>query len=144
MEWLYNNKEIKSIEDFPEGVVGFVYKISTPSGKLYIGKKILSHSRRTRISKREKISTQTRKVFKTTVKESDWKNYYGSSEELKKDIVVLGKDVLYREILEFCYTKKYMTYCELVHQIKYRVLETDSYNGNILGKIYRKDTINER
>ena len=38
--WLYKDKRIESIEDFPEGTYGFIYiSVHDPSGKTYLGKK---------------------------------------------------------------------------------------------------------
>jgi hypothetical protein len=140
MNWIYRHKELTNINDFPTDIVGFVYKITnTMNGKLYIGKKILQTSRKATISKREKTITKTQKRFKKIIKESDWLNYYGSSLELKGDVIKYGKENFKREILELCHSKKYMTYCEIKHQFKYDVLETDTYNGNIMSRFFRKD-----
>ena len=40
MNWLYNNEEITDISQFPPNTFGFVYEVSTPEGKKYIGKVI--------------------------------------------------------------------------------------------------------
>lgn len=145
--WIYKGKEITCLEDIEnyEDIVGFVYKItrkkSTKYGpeKIYIGKKSLHHSRKTRISKREKLTTPTRKVFKRVIKESDWITYWGSSDLLKADMKVIPESYFRREIIEFCFTKKYLAFCEIEHQFKEDVLRKDTYNGNILGKYFRKD-----
>lgn len=141
MNWTYDNREMTSLNDFPTSCVGFIYKITnTINGRIYVGKKILLNSRRTTISKKEKAKTKTRKKFKVVVKESDWKTYFGSCKELQEDIKKYGEQYFVREILEFCHSKRYMTYCEVKYQFKYNVLETDSYNGNIMSKFF-KDTI---
>ena len=141
MNWTYDNREMTSLNDFPASCVGFIYKITnTINGRIYVGKKILLNSRRTTISKKEKAKTKTRKKFKVVVKESDWKTYFGSCKELQEDIKKYGEQYFVREILEFCHSKRYMTYCEVKYQFKYNVLETDSYNGNIMSKFF-KDTI---
>lgn len=139
------NKVVSSIEDIPnyETTVGFIYKITNlETGKFYIGQKSFYHSRKTRISKKEKTETKTRKTFKRLVKESDWKTYHGSSKELSDDIAKRGEKKFKREILELCCTKKYLGYCELAWQIKLDVLRADSYNGNILGRYYTRDMQN--
>lgn len=138
MNWTYDNKEIDSLNNFPTDCVGFIYKITnTINGRIYVGKKILLNSRRTAISKKEKAKTKTRKKFKVVVKESDWKTYFGSCKELQEDIKKYGEQYFVREILEFCHSKRYMTYCEVKYQFKYEVLENDSYNGNIMSKFYK-------
>lgn len=143
--WIYKGKAVHSLEDFPEPdkVVGFVYKITNViTGKFYIGKKSLFHSKKTRISKREKTATKTRKTFKKVVKESDWSDYYGSCKELQEDIKLRGKQYFTREILTMCYSKKFLNFHELEQQIVHQVLRADTYNGNILGRYYRKDMKN--
>lgn len=138
-------KKILKVEDFPnhEEIVGFIYKITNlKTGKFYIGQKSLYHKRKTRISKREKSETGTRKVFKQVVKESDWMSYYGSSVDLKADVARLGPENFKREILEICCTKKYLNYCELSHQVKNDVLKGNTYNGNILGRYFARDMEN--
>ena len=141
--WFYNNEKIDNLEVIPQDAIGFIYKITNKlNGKFYIGRKVLFNKKRSTIGKREKVATKTRKKFKTTVKESDWLTYYGSSKELSQDILTIGVENFKREILEYCCTKKYLSFCEISYQIKYNVLVWDSYNGNILGRYYRKDMEN--
>lgn len=138
--WKYLDKDIISLEDVPQDAIGFVYKITnTQNGKFYIGKKVFFITRKTKISDREKKKTGTMKRFKYVSRESDWKTYYGSCQELKDDIKKSDKSLFKRKILQFCKTKKGMTYLELKYQIQYNVLEANSYNDNILGKFYSKD-----
>jgi hypothetical protein len=73
MTWLYNGKPV---EELPEGVVGFVYLITnTQSGKRYIGKKLARF-------KKTKPPLKGRKNKRRTTVESDWRDYYGSSDAL--------------------------------------------------------------
>ncbi len=143
-KWYYKGKPITP-EDIPEWAIGFVYCITSlvleHDSKFYIGKKQLNSSRRTRISKKEKTSTKTRKTFKVVVKQSNYLEYYGSSQELLKDIELHGKDKFHREILFFCKSKKRLSYMEVAEQIKREVLSANSYNGNILSRWFRKDFI---
>jgi len=149
-KWLYVSEKdksrfIESLEDFPENCVGFIYLIKNrTTGKIYIGKKSLYSNTNKKLTKKE-IAEQTgpgRKPTKKLVtKESNWKVYMGSSKELLADIKEFGEDIYMRDILHFCYSKKQLTYYEINYQMKYNVLEVDSYNDNILGKFYRKDLI---
>ncbi len=142
---MLQKKVISKVEDLPnhEEIIGFVYRITNlKTGKFYIGKKSLYHERKTRLSKKEKTTTGSRKTFKRVVKESDWMTYHGSSADLKDDVARLGPENFKREILELCCTKKYLNYCELSHQVKHDVLTTNSYNGNILGRYYGRDMEN--
>ena len=54
MKWTYQNKEVEGISDFPNETFGFVYRIvHTPTGKAYIGKKVLQHTRKVKLTKKE-------------------------------------------------------------------------------------------
>jgi hypothetical protein len=141
--WLYENSEILDISQLPKDTVGFVYKIThTPTGKFYIGKKILHSTRNKPLTKREiEEWSKPGKVpkKKKVVTESDWQSYWGSSKSLLTDLKSLGRGDFTREILKPCVSKKQMTYWELFFQIKFEVLHIDSWNDNILGKLFRKD-----
>jgi hypothetical protein len=97
--WTYQGKEITEV---PFGYVGFVYKITTPNGKFYIGQKLFNF-KRTKVVKGTKV--------RRTV-ESDWVDYYGSSDEVKQMVVDLGPENFKREILYFCQSKSVMNYVE--------------------------------
>ena len=137
--WYYKGSEIKEIEDMPEDTFGFVYLVEhLPSGKKYLGKKVLYFNRKLPPLKGSK---RKRKV----TKESDWKTYYGSQKEIK-ELLVEGKESDFkREILKFVKSKKLLTYFETKYLFIYEVLESDQafYNDNILGKFYRKDFIDD-
>ena len=143
--WLYENKEIKVIEDLPEKVFGFVYKtINKETGKFYIGKKFIFHNTKKKIGKEQKAKNKLINVWKDfeyIVKESDWKSYYGSAKELKEDITNFGKENFERNILKLCYSSKELNYWETAYQFKEDVLLVDSYCDNIAGRYFRKDFI---
>ena len=78
--------------------------------------------------------------------ESNWKQYYGSSDELKRDIRDLGRENFRREILSLHGTLGRTNYEETKQLFLNEVLTkrlTDGtpayYNSNILGRYYRKD-----
>lgn len=120
----------------PEATFGFIYKIEhLSSGKKYIGKKQLMSHRTLPPLKGQK---RKRKI----VKESDWKTYYGSQKEIKQLVKENKGDGFHREILQFCFTKKQLTYYELKWQFAEGVLESEDYlNDNLLGKFFKKDLI---
>ena len=90
MTWTYQGKEV---EELPQDVVGFVYIITnTTNDRQYIGKKLAKFSR-------SRPPLKGRKNKRRTKVESDWRDYYGSSDELNEDIAQLGKDNFKREIL---------------------------------------------
>lgn len=147
MNWLYHEDdgiEIELDDSFDiDSCFGFVYKITnTQTGKFYIGKKAFFHNKKKKLTKKE-LAEQTGPGRRSTTKveqvDSGWRDYYGSSKELLADIKSLGKDKFKRVILDFCETKKQLTYSEIYHQMVYRVLFVESYNDNILGKFYRRD-----
>lgn len=142
--WYFQNRCIEP-EDIPEGSIGYIYRITSlidlpdyPKGSLYIGRKMLNFSRRAKISKREQEATNNRrKKFKVVIKESDWRDYFGSSDVLKVLVAQYGEDNFKREIIMFCKDKLSMSYWELHYQIVEEVLFKPSFNGCIAGKFYR-------
>ena len=146
MNWIYKTKEIISKDDFPKDTYGFVYKIThTPSNKSYLGKKVLIHNKKTKLTKKDLQmyeGIQGRKpTYKIQQKDSNWKNYYGSNKPLLELIQKEPLNNFKREILILCTTKKLLTYYETQALFTYRVLEEDNkwFNDNILGKFFRKD-----
>jgi kynurenine formamidase len=127
--WYYEDREIE--ESDLEGFIGFVYKITNlKNNKAYIGKKLLKKTRT------KKVAGKKRR--KKVVTDSDWKDYYGSNEELKNDIQELGEQSFRREILKLCKTKGSVNYWELKYQILNEVLESDSwYNSWIYVRVHK-------
>jgi len=123
MQWTYNNKEIKEI---PEGVERFVYIITnTTNNKKYIGKKLAKF-------KTTKPPLKGRKNKRRGYKESDWRDYWGSSDKLNEDVQTLGTDKFTREILYYCNSRGLMSYLEAREQFERRVLESDEYYNGII------------
>lgn len=152
MNWLYRDKEV-SIEDIPEDAVGFVYKIiHTPTGKYYIGKKSLESVRTVKIGKREleRIKAERKELKlrgsapkkKKVRKISDWETYYSSNEWINEEVKSGKGDEFSREILQFCNSKKTLSYYEVEWMFRYDVLRDEmSLNGNISGKWYKRDLV---
>ena len=135
--WLYNNKVIKGIEQMPKNTFGFIYKATyIPTREKYLGKKVLFFNRTLPPLKGAK---RKRKV----VKESDWQTYYGSHTKIKQLLSEGKQEDFTREVLEFAFNKKHLTYLETKYQFCNNVLENTEYiNDNILGKFFRKDLVN--
>ena len=135
--WLYNNEVIKGIEQMPKNTFGFIYEATyIPTNEKYLGKKVLFFNRTLPPLKGTK---RKRKV----VKESDWLTYYGSHTKIKQLLIEGKQDNFSREILEFAFNKKHLTYLETKYQFSNNVLENTEYiNDNILGKFFRKDLVN--
>ena len=134
MTWTYKKKLVKEI---PEEYIGFVYLITNKiTGRKYIGKKLAKFSKTSYKTVILKNGTKKKKRIKSKV-DSDWRDYYGSSDLLNKDIQQLGKENFTREILYFCKTKAECSYVEAREQFSRRVLEsTDYYNGHIQVRVH--------
>ena len=143
--WLYENKVIEKIEDFPENTFGFIYMTThIPSGISYIGKKSLYHNIKKKLTKKE-LAEQSgpgrKSATKTVLKESDWKTYYGSAKPILGLLKENKHEEFKREILKVVNTKKLLTYYECKYLFHYGVLEhpVEYFNDNILGKFFSKD-----
>ena len=87
--------------------------------------------------------TQNTKKIKSKI-DSDWQTYYGSNDELKKDVESLGSDKFIREILYYCNSKAQTSYLEAKQQFDRKVLETtDYYNGQISVRVHGSHIINK-
>ena len=123
MQWTYKGKEVKEI---PEDVEGFVYIITnTTNNKKYIGKKLAKF-------KTTKPPLKGRKNKRRGHKESDWRDYWGSSDKLNEDVQALGTDKFTREILYYCNSRGLMSYLEAREQFERRVLESEDYYNGII------------
>jgi len=123
MNWTYNGNEVTEI---PQEYEGFVYIITNlTDDRKYIGKKLAKF-------KTTKPPLKGKKNKRRGTKESDWKDYWGSSDRLNADVEKLGKDKFTREILYFCKSRGEMSYLEAREQFERRVLETDEYYNGII------------
>lgn len=133
--WLYEDKEFTSemIGDY----MGFVYVITDKSNeKKYVGKKLFKSKRRL-----PPLKGKTRRRIK--IVETDWQDYFGSSDEVKMLVEERGRDNFIREILHLCNTKGEMGYLELYEQMTRNVLlRSDYYNGIVQAKIHRSHVKN--
>jgi hypothetical protein len=134
MSWLYEQQQIETL---PEDCVGFVYLITnTQSGRKYIGKKLAKFSKTSYRVVKLKNGNKKRKRIKSKI-ESDWQLYYGSNDQLNKDVEALGADNFTREILFYCRSKAECSYVEAREQFNHRVLESDEYyNGQISVRVH--------
>ncbi len=134
MQWIYKNEPV---EQLPEDCVGFVYIITNSiSGRMYVGKK-LARFKTTRYKMHtQKNGKKVRKKIRGAVA-SDWQEYYGSSDQLNRDVESLGRDRFKREILYYCRSKAECNYIEAREQFARKVLESDQYyNGHIRVRVH--------
>ena len=134
MVWLYENTEIETL---PEDCVGFVYLITNKlTGRKYIGKKLAKFSKTSYKIVKLKNGNKKRKRIKSKI-DSDWQLYYGSNDQLNKDIAELGSNNFTREILFYCTSKAACSYVEAREQFNHKVLESDDYyNGQISVRVH--------
>jgi hypothetical protein len=127
---------------------GYIY-ITTilDTGRKYIGKKNFFHNTNVKLGKKElanlPIARGKKPSKKKVTKESDWKTYYGSAQEIKDSVKQYPKERITRTLIRLCKSKKELTYYECKYLFDYNVLEPNSgfINDNILGKFYSKDLV---
>lgn len=130
--WYYAGSVFLPKDVSPE-FVGFVYSVSRiDNGRIYIGQKRFSKSRKRKPLKGRKRARRDRVA-------SDWQTYYGSNDELLAEVTKFGPENFRREILYLCRSKSEMNYLELRTQIVNDVLlyPEKFYNSFVGTKISR-------
>jgi hypothetical protein len=120
---MYQGKPVKEISDEYEGFVYLITNLKT--NQKYVGKKLAKF-------KTTKPPLKGKKNKRRGYKESDWRDYWGSSDRLNEDVKNLGEENFTREILYFCRSRAEMSYIEAREQFDRRVLETDEYYNGII------------
>ena len=111
---------------------GFVYIIRNKvNGKYYLGKKFFWKKKTLPPLKGKKNRRHSRV-------ESDWKDYWGSCNNLHIDIDKYGKRNFDRIILKACFNKFDCAYYELLFQIQYDVLNDSLAYNEIINIRLRK------
>lgn len=134
--WVLNEGVVLTEKTF-----GFIYVITNLiNSKKYIGKKQC-------FSKIKRKPLKGKKRNRIEFKESDWKTYTSSSNDLNEDIKNLGKENFKFEIIRPCNSKWELAYYEIKEQIEQNVLlRDDFYNGIInvrIGKLSKKGMNND-
>ncbi len=135
MTWFYHDTPVETL---PEECAGFVYLITNNlSGRKYIGKKLAKFSRTTLKTVKQKNGIKKKKKVRSKI-DSDWREYWGSSPELSRDIEQLGTENFTRQILYYCKSKAECSYIEAREQFSRQVLESnDYYNGHVQVRVHK-------
>ena len=141
MTWYYQGTLVESL---PEDCIGFIYLITnTTSGRKYIGKKLAKFSKTSYKTVKLKNGTKKKKKIRSKI-DSDWQTYYGSNDELNKDVESQGASNFTRKILYYCNSKALCSYIEAREQFTRKVLEsTEYYNGHIQVRVHGSHIINK-
>ena len=113
-------------QDIIDNSFGFIYRIThIPSGIKYIGKKQFH-------SKTRKPPLKGMKRKRLVIKESDWRDYFSSSEEINRLLKQDGPDAFKREILLITSCAWEHMWLEHKLQVDENVLFRDDYLNGII------------
>jgi hypothetical protein len=132
MTWYYDGVPF----DDDDTSFGFVYLIENlTNNRKYIGRKYFSKAGYKQVNgKRKKVR-----------KASDWENYYGSNETLKREVAELGEHNFRRTILHLCKTRSECSYWETFEIFsRHALLDESFYNDWVSAKIRKAHLKNVR
>ena len=119
-------------QDIIDNSFGFIYKIThLPSNLKYIGKKQFH-------SKTRKPPLKGKKRKRLVIKESDWRDYFSSSEEINRLLKQDGPDAFKREMLLISTCAWEHMWLEHELQVNENVLFRDDYLNGIIHIRLRK------
>jgi len=133
LTWYYKDEPFSDPQDY----FGFVYIIeNVDNNKKYIGKKQFYFKKIKKVKGKRKSYLQ----------ESDWREYWGSSDILKEEVVTIGERKFKRTILMLCKTKSECSYWESKLQFEYDVLlkPEEFYNEWIMCRVRRSHLIKSK
>ena len=120
------NKLSKKVLD-KISVLNKQYNDGVITSKVELARRISDLKRKERV-RRSGLTQRSRSV----VVESDWRDYYGSSQSLLFDVERFGKDSFRREVIWLCTSQWWLTYLELKEQLFFNaIFRDDFYNGII-------------
>lgn len=135
MSWFYRD-DILTDEMIPDKAIGFIYLLTyKPTGQRYIGRKLLTKAHRRQKNK---------KIIRSRV-ESDWREYWSSSPDIKLIIESEGgTDNFVREVLMFAFMKSELNYLEEKFLYCVGAMESgDWLNSNIRSKMFKRNILNK-
>lgn len=123
MTWYHKDKIVQVL---PEKCEAFVYLIENlTNNRKYVGKKLAKF-------KKSKPPLKGKKRKRIVYTESDWRDYWGSSDHLNADVIELGPENFRRDIIHMCPSRGVASYLEAREQFERRVLESDEYYNGII------------
>lgn len=140
--WTYQGKLVD--EQFTKGQFGFVYELIFPNGKKYVGQKQLWLNRKAKVDCTKNgvvvmvVNEKTGRMIKKKKKgrdrgESDWRDYYGSCDQLDEDLKTMDKSLIKREILAWATMKGQLNRLELEWQLQRQAApRSDYYNESVV------------
>lgn len=124
--WTFQGRPFEPDDAEIDQYVGFVYVITEKAtGIKYVGKKLLW-----KVITRPPLKGKTRKRKQRV--QSDWREYFGSSDNVKLLVEQHGSEAFDREILRLCKTKGELSYFEAKEQFDRDVLLRDDYYNGII------------
>ena len=120
-----NNLSRESFDKYFNNITDLYNKSCLIVGYGDVGKKLAKF-------KTTKPPLKGKKRKRKGTKESDWRDYWGSSDNLKEDIALYGEDNFIREILHVCPSRGVASYLEAQEQFDRKVLLTDDYYNGII------------
>lgn len=119
--WILDENVVISEDTF-----GFIYEITNKiNNKKYVGKKQC----KSRVKKKPLKGKSRNRISQ---KESDWKTYTSSSNELNLDIAKYGKENFIFKIIKTCGSKWELAYFEIKEQLQRDVLLNEEYYNGII------------
>lgn len=101
--------------------VGFLYEVTGPDGRKYIGKKFFYYQR-----SKKKAGRKNRVRYQAP---SGWEYYTGSSKELNADIAKLGKENFTFTVIKKFKTRSALRYAEIERIVKSDALKKIREDG---------------
>lgn len=147
---LEENKIEKYLEDPNFNIndyFGYIYIThNTRDDNFYLGRKVFFFNQKKKLGKKELLIEKAKgkrgrtPTHKRVIKESDWRTYYGSHNDIKKWAKEIP-ECLDRYVVRLCTNKKELTYYENKYLFKFGVIEPNSpfINDNIEGRYFTKD-----
>lgn len=112
----------------PKGALGFIYLITTESGRFYVGQRVYK-----RKVTRYKTTNGVKRKLRGQYDVASWKRYVGSCNELKAHIS--DSEAFTKVILMNCTSKSEMNYAELACQIAcHAIVSERGYNSGIMAR----------